>query len=76
MQHDEIRLRHMLDAAKEAVKFSAGKSRKDLDNDRMLTLAITKSIEVIGEAASRVTEPCKAEMEISRGVIYPLCGID
>ena len=63
MQHDEIRLRHMLDAAKEAVKFAPGKSRKDLDNDRMLTLAITKSIEIIGEAASRVTEPCKAENE-------------
>ena len=61
MQHDEIRLRYMLDAAKEAVKFAAGKSRKDLDNDRMLTLAITKSIEIIGEAGSRVTEACKAE---------------
>ena len=63
MQHDEIRLQHMLDAAREAVKFVAGKSRKDLDNDRMLTLAITKSIEIIGEAASRVTEPFKAENE-------------
>jgi uncharacterized protein with HEPN domain len=51
----------MLDAAKEAVKFAAGKSRKDLDNERMLTLAITKAIEIIGEAAYRVTEPCKSE---------------
>ena len=61
LQHDEIRLRHMLYAAKEAVEFAVGKSRKDLDDDRMLTLAITKSIEIIGEAASRVTESCKAE---------------
>ena len=60
-QHDEIRLRHMLEAAKEAVEFAAGKSRKDLDDDRMLTLAITKSIEIIGEAASKVTEVCRAE---------------
>jgi uncharacterized protein with HEPN domain len=51
----------MLDAAKEAVEFAVDKSRKDLDDDRMLTLAITKSIEIIGEAASRVTESCKAE---------------
>ena len=61
MQHDEVRLQHMLDAAKEAVEFAAGKLRKDLDSDRMLTLAITKSIEIIGEAASRVTEECKTE---------------
>jgi uncharacterized protein with HEPN domain len=42
----------MLDAAKEGVEFAAGKSRKDLDGDRKLTLAIIKSIEIIGEAAS------------------------
>ena len=60
-RHDEIRLRHMLDAAKEALEFAVGKSRKDLDDDRMLTLAITKSIEIIGEAATKVTESCKAE---------------
>jgi hypothetical protein len=34
----------MLEAAKEAVELAVGKSRKDLDDDRMLTLAIAKSI--------------------------------
>lgn len=29
--------------------------RNDLDNDRMLTLSIVKSIEIIGEAAAKVT---------------------
>jgi len=51
----------MLDSAKEAVEFAAGKSRKDLDDDRKLSLAIIKSIEIIGEAASKVSEACKAE---------------
>lgn len=37
---DLIRIRHMLDAVKEALAFSRDKSREDLDNDRMLTLAI------------------------------------
>jgi uncharacterized protein with HEPN domain len=60
-QHDKIRLQHMLDAAMEAVEFAAGKSRKDLDSDRKLTLAIIKSIEIIGEAASKVTETRRAE---------------
>jgi uncharacterized protein with HEPN domain len=51
----------MLDSAKEAVKFAAGNSRKDLDEDRKLLLAILKSIEIVGEAASKVTEACKAK---------------
>jgi len=59
--HDDTRLRHMLDSAKEAVEFAAGKSRKDLDDDRKLSLAIIKSIEIIGEAASKVSEARKVE---------------
>jgi len=45
----------MLDAAKEAMSFAKNKTRNDLDNDRMLTLSIVKSIEIIGEAAAKVT---------------------
>lgn len=53
---DEIRLRHMLDAAKEALGFSDGRTRDDLDMDRMLTLALVKEIEIIGEAAFQMAE--------------------
>jgi len=53
---DEVRLRHMLDAAREALRFAAGRSRTDLDSDRMLVLSVVKSIEIIGEAASKVSE--------------------
>lgn len=52
---DAIRLRHMLDAAREALAFSQGKSRGDLYEDRMLALSLVKSIEIIGEAASQVS---------------------
>ncbi len=52
---DAIRVRHMLDAAHEAMSFAAGRSRSDLDRDRMLVLAIVKDVEIIGEAASRTT---------------------
>ncbi len=61
MQHDLIRLRHMLAAAKEAIEFAVDKTRKDLEKDRILTLAIIKSIEIIGEAASKVTEEFKSK---------------
>jgi hypothetical protein len=39
---DTIRLRHMLDAANEAVTFAQGNTRSDLDNNRMLVLALVK----------------------------------
>lgn len=52
---DDIRLRHMLEAAVEAQEFVEGRSRDDLTSDRMLLLALTKSIEIIGEAASRIS---------------------
>lgn len=58
---DLIRMRHMLDASKEAISFSLNRKREDLDNDRMLTLSIVKSIELIGEAASRVSKEIQEE---------------
>ena len=57
---DLIRIHHMLDAVKEALAFSRDKSREDLDNNRMLTLAIVKELEIIGEAASKLTPEFKA----------------
>jgi uncharacterized protein with HEPN domain len=50
----------MLDAAREAMSFAAGRSRRDLDRDRMLVLAIVKDVEIIGEAASRTTPATQA----------------
>lgn len=56
---DLVRLRHMLEAAKEAVSFAQNRTRSALDSDRMLTLSLVKSIEIIGEAAARVTKECQ-----------------
>ena len=53
---DRIRIRHMLDAAKEAMSFIKGRKRGDLEADRMLVLSLVKSIEIMGEAASKVTK--------------------
>ncbi len=46
---DLSRLHHMQDAAKEAIDFMSGKTRANLDNNRMLVLAIVKDLEIIGE---------------------------
>jgi len=54
-QHnDEVRYRHMLDHAMEALAMIQEKNRSDLDNDRMLELALVRLVEIIGEAAARV----------------------
>jgi uncharacterized protein with HEPN domain len=54
-ERDEVRLRDMLDAASKAEKFIVGKSRESLDIDDLLAFGLVRAIEIIGEAASRVT---------------------
>lgn len=61
LHSDAIRLRHMLDAALEAQSFVIGKSRIDLDGDRMLVLSLVKSIEIIGEAATKVSDEARSD---------------
>ena len=46
---DSVRLRPMLEAAREAMSFIQGQSRKALDSNRMLVLSLVKCIEIIGE---------------------------
>ena len=57
---DIVRLRHMLDAVREAQGFAVTRSRSDLD-DRQLLLALVKAVEIIGEAATRVSTETRLE---------------
>ena len=61
-KYDEIRLRHMLDAAREAVSFARGRTRRDLDTDRQLVLSLVKDIEIVGEAANQIAEPTRRQL--------------
>ena len=58
---DLIRLRHMLDHACEAVALVQGKTRKDLANTRLLQLGLVRLVEIIGEAAGRVSKDMQAK---------------
>lgn len=53
---DLVRLRHLRDAATKALEFSRGRCRYDLDTDEMLRFALTKLVEIVGEAAKQVSE--------------------
>ena len=61
-QHDpQVRLRHMLDYAREAITLMRDKTRADLDTDRALGLATLRCLEIIGEAASRIPESVRQQ---------------
>lgn len=63
LRNDAIRLRHMLDAAQEALAFATGRTRSDLNDSRMLVLSLVKAIEIIGEAAFRVSPATRVELQ-------------
>lgn len=44
----------MRDHAPEIAELLRGRSRGDLDSDRLLSLAVVRLLEIVGEAASRV----------------------
>jgi uncharacterized protein with HEPN domain len=53
---DADRLQHMLAHTEEAIALAAGRSRADLDSDRVLNLALVRLLEIVGEAAARLSE--------------------
>ncbi|MDX2034753.1 MAG: HepT-like ribonuclease domain-containing protein [Blastocatellia bacterium] len=53
---DRVRVLHMIEAAETLEGFIVSRSRADLDSDRMLLFAVVRAIELIGEAASKVSE--------------------
>ena len=52
----------MIEAAELALSFVTGRERADLDSDAMLRLALTRAVEVVGEAAGQVSEAGRAEL--------------
>ena len=57
---DTVPMRHMLDYAREAVALVRQRSRTDLDCDRLLQLGLRQIIQVVGEAANRVSKEGQA----------------
>jgi len=69
---DLVRLRHLRDAAEKAIAFSAGKARESLDEDELLRLALTKLVEIVGEAAKQVSEATRMELTFSDDLVREL----
>jgi uncharacterized protein with HEPN domain len=60
-REDIVALRHMLDHAREAVDVMNGRTLDDLRTNRVLNLAIVRLLEIVGEAANRVSEQTQGE---------------
>lgn len=58
---DIVRLQHMIDSGKKAISFILNRQRVDLDQDEMLTLALVRLLEILGEAGKNVSEATKAK---------------
>jgi uncharacterized protein with HEPN domain len=60
-RHDlRVSLLQMRDHTAEALAMAAGRARGDLDYDRMLELVLSRLLEIVGEAATRVPEEVRA----------------
>ena len=59
--NDLIRLTHMLDASKEILSLSAGKTRNDIETERLLNLGLVRLIGIVGEAAAKVSAEGQSE---------------
>lgn len=45
----------MLDAIQSALVFVTGRERADIDTDQMLQFALVRAVEIVGEAASKIS---------------------
>ena len=50
----------MIDAAQSAVEFVEGRLRGDFQSDRVLQFALARAIQIVGDAASKVSEQTRA----------------
>jgi uncharacterized protein with HEPN domain len=50
----------MVEAAESIAMFISGRTRADLDTDRMLLFAVVRAIEIPGEAASRISDETRS----------------
>jgi len=58
---DRVRILHMIEACEALLRFIAGRERSALASDEMLLFAVVRAVEIVGEAASKVTEETREE---------------
>lgn len=72
--NDRDRLQHMLDHARLACQFAEGRTREDIDSDDQFRLALDRAVELVGEAACKITDELQAETPGFLGVRLKVYG--
>lgn len=54
-KNERIYIQHMIDNSNKAINFITDISREDFNNDEKLRLALTHLLQIIGEAARRIS---------------------
>ncbi len=62
LKEDRIRLTHMLEAARRVQRYCEGHTAASLEADEMRLLAVIKSIEIMGEASTKVSASTTARV--------------
>ena len=76
-QHDDtLGMRHMLDHAREAAALVQNTTRDDLHTNRVLSLALVRLLEIVGGAATRISDNCVPGIRRLPGDRSSACGID
>lgn len=52
---DLTRLKHIQDSARLVLQFAESRTRRDLESDKRLCLALVRLVEIIGEAANHIS---------------------
>jgi uncharacterized protein with HEPN domain len=82
---NQVYVGHMLDTAAKAIGFVQGLTREDFDNNELLRLSITHLLQIIGEAARRVSPefraiypqiPWKAIVGMRSKVVHDYLNVD
>ena len=60
-ESDIIRLKHMLDCAKSALNLVKSRTFDDMVNDRMFRMALIKEIEILGGAATKISDETRKQ---------------
>jgi uncharacterized protein with HEPN domain len=58
---DRIRLHHIADALESTIRFVQGRRREDLHNDQMLVFALVHALQIVGEAANKMSTEARDE---------------
>jgi uncharacterized protein with HEPN domain len=61
MWRDDAFLLDMLQAARDAVAFTTGLARSDFEESRIAQYAVAHALQIVGEAAARISEETRAK---------------